>query len=417
MHVVDIWTGRHANALQKAMRLTNEDFALQELGVAVRTVAKWHANPDVEPTTELQRALDTSLSNASEAEKARFTLLLEEASGDRPQMPQSQVTSPNDIESLASGLTATSVTDDAVTELSQAVESLAESHTKAPAGRVLKEALRLHERTQGLLEKQMRLRQRRELYKAEASLLAHACLLFGDLKQDSIADRYGLTALAFAQEAETNPAIALSARAKNLRWQERFIESANVARHGYECSPATPIRIQLASQEANAAALLGDSTRAREALRRAESAAETVSQDSGRSAWSFAKGRQALFALAVATELGDADVALQAVEAADAGWAAGEPCIPANWAQIRVGAGLAHLMVGSLDGTIEEVTPMLSLAPELRVATVTDYVSKLDRRLASPKFHNTRQVDDLRQQLHEFNKAALSDDMPRSESE
>jgi hypothetical protein len=52
----------------------------------------------------------------------------------------------------------------------------------------------------------------------------------------------------------------------------RFARSANLAREGYDCSPATPIRILLASQEANAAALLGDLRRARAALVRAERA-------------------------------------------------------------------------------------------------------------------------------------------------
>lgn len=50
--VVDIWTGQRANALQRALRFTDEGFA-QRLGIAVRTVAKWHANPDVQGTVVL----------------------------------------------------------------------------------------------------------------------------------------------------------------------------------------------------------------------------------------------------------------------------------------------------------------------------------------------------------------------------
>lgn len=53
---------------------------------------------------------------------------------------------------------------------------------------------------------------------------------------------------------------------------------------GFACSPNTPIRVQLASQEANAAALLGHAGRTREALARAEQAAELVTPDSGLSA-------------------------------------------------------------------------------------------------------------------------------------
>ena len=38
MEVIASWTGRHADALRQALRMTNESFA-EHLGVAVRTVA------------------------------------------------------------------------------------------------------------------------------------------------------------------------------------------------------------------------------------------------------------------------------------------------------------------------------------------------------------------------------------------
>ena len=75
MQVVDSWTGRHANALRRALRLTNEGLA-EQLGTAVRTVAKWNADPELVPTPELQRALDTMLSQAPEDARTRFALLL-----------------------------------------------------------------------------------------------------------------------------------------------------------------------------------------------------------------------------------------------------------------------------------------------------------------------------------------------------
>ncbi|GII01767.1 hypothetical protein [Planobispora takensis] len=71
MEVVDQWTGQLAGALQKALRLTNEGFA-GELGTAVRTVAKWNAEPELVPVPEIQRALDTLLCRAPEDARARF---------------------------------------------------------------------------------------------------------------------------------------------------------------------------------------------------------------------------------------------------------------------------------------------------------------------------------------------------------
>lgn len=75
MTVVAEWTGLHATTLRRALRLTNEKFA-EELGTAIRTVAKWNADPALVPTPEIQRALDTMLSRSSDDARARFTLLL-----------------------------------------------------------------------------------------------------------------------------------------------------------------------------------------------------------------------------------------------------------------------------------------------------------------------------------------------------
>jgi len=262
-------------------------------------------------------------------------------------------------------------TDEAVDRLHRATVTLAEAHTQAPARRVLSEVLRLHGQARELLQGRQRLSQKRELFRVESALLAHACLLLGDVKKNDVAERYGLLALTFANEAGSCSAVARSALAKTLRWAERLAESADMAKLGYQASPATPIRVQLASQEANAAALLGDKSQAHVALRRAERAAQEVDPDSGTSAWSFPTGRQAIFALSVATYTGDPDAALRAAATADAGWASGEPMVAANWAQIRVGAGIAYLLKDSLDGVVEEVTPVLDLAPDLRVSTVT----------------------------------------------
>jgi len=150
----------------------------------------------------------------------------------------------------------------------------------------------LHRRVRSLLEGRLLLSQQRDLYRIESLLLSHACLLLGDLNENDLAERYGMAGLAFAREAGADQAVAMTALSKTFRWQQRLTESMNMARTGFACSPSTPIRVQLASQEANAAALLGDAGRAREALARAERAAESVPPDSELSAWSFPITRQ-----------------------------------------------------------------------------------------------------------------------------
>src|SRR5215472_16568813 len=172
---------------------------------------------------------------------------------------------------------------------------------------MLAEVITAHRRVQGLLrDGEYRLRQARELYKIEADLLAHACILLGDLHDDETATSYGLTAALCAREAGANQAAALSAQAKTERWRRRYAASADLARRGYECSPPTPLRVLLASQEANASALLGDHERARQALARADEAANgPLTPDSGVSPWSCPRPRQALYALSAALQTGN----------------------------------------------------------------------------------------------------------------
>jgi 8-oxo-dGTP pyrophosphatase MutT (NUDIX family) len=69
--VIDRWTGRHATALQAALRMSQDEFA-ELLGVAKRTIASWHVRPEVVIRPELQRALDTAYERAPEAAKLRF---------------------------------------------------------------------------------------------------------------------------------------------------------------------------------------------------------------------------------------------------------------------------------------------------------------------------------------------------------
>ena len=298
----------------------------------------------------------------------------------------------------------TNTSDDVITQIEAATSYLAEAHTKVPPKRVLAEALKLHQQTQAILQGgKQRLRQTRELLRIDSDLMAHACVLLGDLGWDAKAMEYGTAALIFAREAGTSEAIAWSAQAKTARWQKRYVESAELARKGFEASPPTPTRVELAYREANAIALFGDASRARSALRRAELAAESLStKDSSATVWSFSTERQAVFALSVAIHTGDPDSALCAVATADAGWAAGNPKVLATWAQIRVGAGIVHLMKGSLDGAAEQVNPIFELSPELRIGTVIGYLENLYRRLSKPSFANDKIANELRQRIREF---------------
>ena len=70
--VVGQWTGHETRLLRRALRMTIAEFA-DHLGVTTRAVDKWEARgASITPRPELQRALDTVLSGADPAARARL---------------------------------------------------------------------------------------------------------------------------------------------------------------------------------------------------------------------------------------------------------------------------------------------------------------------------------------------------------
>lgn len=320
-----------------------------------------------------------------------------------------QAPTEQDAGGLASWIVSTNTSDDAIECIARETHQLAETHTRQSPRVVLADVVQVHQRVQALLMSgKQRFRQTRELYRLDADLLAHTSLLLGDLHLDSAAAAFGATAALYAREAGVNQAIALSVQAKTERWRLRFAASAELARRGFECSPAMPIRILLACQEANAAALLGNVRRARDALNRAREASDgQVAVDSGLSAWSCPRPRQALFALSVGIQCGDPDAALRAAELADQGWACGDPWVAATWAQVRLGAGVAHIIKGDLDAAQSELAPVCTLDPAFRMATVVAYTSEMDRRLRQQRFRRNIVAAQMREQIKAFNSGVL----------
>jgi hypothetical protein len=213
--------GHDHNELQLPY-MTNESFA-EHLGVAVRTVAYWRERPEIIPKPAMQETLDAALERAPERARAQFALLIEEAEhGKRtdrvdsreipdprtvvpaPSSPSvahaipHQRIPPDDIDDLLAYFAVTSIGEDTIQQIEQTTIALAESHTQAPARKLLSQVMPLHRRVRSLLGGRLRLSQQRELYRIESLLLSHACLLLGDLNDNALAERYGIAGLAFA---------------------------------------------------------------------------------------------------------------------------------------------------------------------------------------------------------------------------
>jgi hypothetical protein len=71
------WTGSRADALRRALGMTNESFA-HHLGVSVRIVAYWRKRPDMLPQQQMQEILGTALERAAGPAKEKFALLANE---------------------------------------------------------------------------------------------------------------------------------------------------------------------------------------------------------------------------------------------------------------------------------------------------------------------------------------------------
>jgi hypothetical protein len=65
-------------------------------------------------------------------------------------------------------------------------------------------------------------------------------------------------------------------------------------------------------------------------------------------------------------------------------------------------------MMGELEGAAEQVRPVLAaMSPEFRLATVTNYLVDLDKRLQQARIRDSVVAAELREQIHAFNSAAL----------
>jgi hypothetical protein len=306
---------------------------------------------------------------------------------------------------LMAWLTYSNTSDEAIAQIDSTRSYLAQAHARMSARTVLSEVLQVHEQAQTLLRSgKQRLRQTRALLEIDSDLLAHVCVLLGDLGNNRVASGYAFVALRMAQEAESSQAIAWSARSKTARWRGRYVESAEYARRGFEVSALTPTKVELAYREANSIALFGDAIRARQVLQRAEQTAAILpdSSDDSLSVWSFPIERQAIFSLSVAINTGDPDAALSAAEIADARWSEGSLKNSATWAQIRSGSAIAYMMKDSLDGAAEQIAPVLDLPQELRISTVTGYLKQLDSMLREPRFAKSNLAMGLSEKIHDF---------------
>ena len=329
------------------------------------------------------------------------------AGSDRTSLPLSEAVD------LGTWLAATNAGEGIISYLAATARRLAEDYTRQPPLTVLQDAIETQRRIASLLRGgRQRLAQTRDLCMIGAEVYALLALLCSDVGQYPAAEAYGHVGWICAEESGSSlaGALVLSAQAKTAQWRRRYAAAAAKARHGYEMCPPTGARVLLACQEANAAQALGDSSRASEALARAQEAAGSVTpdpEDDGTTAWSCPPAREANYAAIVNLGAGELERSLSDAGRADEAWASGCPWVYGTWAQVRIGAAIAHVRNGEAEGAAGEIAPVLSLPAEYRVVTLTDRLLYVNQLLREPRYRNNPAATNLSATIAEFCASSL----------
>ncbi|WP_165964541.1 helix-turn-helix transcriptional regulator [Actinomadura sp. KC216] len=313
---------------------------------------------------------------------------------------------------LAAWLEETNVGDGAVGYLETATRRLVYDYPRRPPLAVLREAQALQARIVDTLRGgRQRIAQTQALLGISAELFAPINLLAGDVGRYALADAYGYAAWTCAQEADSDTAraLVLCAQSKTARWEARHAEAADLARRGFEVAPAGGRgRILLAVCEATALQSRGDIPGAREAMRRAEQARDEHSAaDEGADAWGCTRARQCAYALQVDLGAHDPRAMLRSAAEADDAWADGDQWVYGTWAQIRIGAALAHVMTGDPEGAAAELDEVFDLGSEYRVVTIIGRMSEIGRRLGHRRYKGDSRATELREKIRAFQSGSL----------
>jgi hypothetical protein len=321
-----------------------------------------------------------------------------------------QILGTEDTASLTNWLTATSVSDEAISQLDRAAARLAARHALTVPAELLAEARQVHAGTQNLLTAgRIRHRQTRELLRINGDVLAHMGLLTSDLGNDAAGEEYASAALLHLREASASEAPAWYVLAKIARWRHQYAQAADLASQGLHHGATHAMRVQLACYEANTAAMSGDLHRAVNAMTLAEQTEDAITAGQMTlSPWSFPSERMTTFRISIALATANAADALSAALAWEAGHDYSRPCVRAAWVQIRIGAAIARLSMGAPDGAAQEVAPVLALPSQFRITTVTGWLADLERRISARRHDDSPIATSLREEIRDFIGSARS---------
>ena len=130
-------------------------------------------------------------------------------------------------------------------------------------------------------------------------------------------------------------------------------------------------------------------------------------EDDGTTAWSCPPAREANYAAIVNLGAGQLERSLSDAARADEAWESGCPWVYGTWAQVRIGAAIAHVRNGEAEGAAGEIAPVLSLPAEYRVVTLTDRLLYVNQLLRGPRYRNSSAAANLSATIAQFCASSL----------
>ncbi|WP_198950188.1 hypothetical protein [Kineosporia sp. A_224] len=387
---IEAWTGALATALQKALRLSNEAFAA-ELGVAPRTVAGWHASPDVTPSPVNQAALDTRLSRAPAGIHRRVAAASSTAGRDqaRPAVVDAILVERSAREVSTDALEYTvGVGPHVLSLLRSRLIEVADRYNADPPAAVFLEIKAVRDTAVGLRQATRRPSELSDLHVVVGAAAALMGSMAFDLGQPRAAGTLARSATEFGDLAGHSSLVAwtFGLRATLAFWAGKTTAALRAIEGGLAAVDAGPQRVRLLYIAARAHAVAGDADAVAASLTAAARSAESSGddhdelQDDIGGEFAFGPARADACAGAAWLEVGDGARAAAAVARTLASYElAALPVALAAGARLDLATAL--VMQGDLTGAAETLVPVLQLPAQQRSAALTSRMQRLRRQL------------------------------------
>ncbi|MEU3895614.1 helix-turn-helix transcriptional regulator [Streptomyces sp. NPDC045251] len=294
-----------------------------------------------------------------------------------------------------------------VEQLEADVGRLARTYVSHPLMEQYVEIKRLRDGVFELLRGRQHPRQTTDLYLSASRLCglsAHVCLDLGDY--DSAAT-HARTARACAEVVGHEGMFAWVRAVESLiaYWMGRHEQAARLAQAGLCHRASGTIGARLASLEARALAICGDSGRALDALADAERSREAITgRDEVGGVFDFPAAKQFAYAGTTLLAVGGQEQVQRAIVSAETAIrlyrsADGDDQSVGDLFAAHLDLARGHLLLGDLDGTAERLGFVLEASPERMSASIVRRLTALGRELGAPQYGGAAQAVHLRERL------------------